>query len=270
VGLVAAGAGVARADFPTDVPDRFKIQVGGVASQFVTQGSLAVTDGPAGIFVNFEDVFDLAVSKTAASLEGFWRLGDRSYLDFGYVDYERTSANVVEQDVQWGEVTFLANARVEAEFSSAFPYVAYRRDFLQLDQVRISGSAGITYLSLKASLAADGGVLDENGDPITGHVDEGVDVSFPVPLFGFQTDWKVTRRTAMQFYLRLLYVDIADFRGGINQAALRYEWYPQKHFAIGGGLSQYRLNLRKYETGDYTARFEYNVFGPELYLKLAF
>jgi hypothetical protein len=268
--MLAAGAPAARADFPSDVPDRFKIQAGGVKAQFDTQASMSLTDGPAGVYVNFEDVFDLPVRDNSWSVEGFYRFSDKGYVDFGYVDYRRQNARVLEQDVEWGEYVFQANARVDAKFNTTFPYAAYRHDFLQLEQVHISGSAGISFLILGAGLEADGGVVDQNGQPVTGSVEVEADVAFPVPLLGLQLDWRLTRHTALQFYGRTLYVDYQQFRGGLNQQAIRYEWYATRHFALGGGISFYRINIQRYETGDYTARFQYSVSGPELYLKMAF
>ncbi len=268
--LLALSGSTARADFPSDVPDRFKIQFGGMNAQFVTQGSLSVTDGPAGVFVNFEDVFDLPVSKHACTVEGFTRVHTKGYVEFGYVDFDRTAAHIIEQDIEWGDHTFLANARVEANFSTQFIYAAYRHDFLQLEQVHISGSAGFSYLNLGAGVGANGNVLDSNGNPVSGSFKQETNVGFPVPLLGLQLDWRLTKHTAIQMYNRTLYVDAQNFRGGISTTAIRYEWYATRHFAIGGGLDKYSINLRKYTTGNFTARFEYEARGPELYLKMAF
>jgi hypothetical protein len=268
--LLAGAGGLARADFPSDVPDRFKMQAGGVDASFDTQGSLSLSDGPAGLFINFEDVFDLPISKQFWYTEGFYRFSEKGYVDFGYVDFYRKARNVIEEDVDWGNVTFQANATIDAEFGSAFIYAAYRHDFLRLDQVHISGSVGLSYLDLTTGLSANGGVIDENGNPITGEYERKVEVKFPVPLFGLQLDWRITKHTAIQMYLRTLRIDYNGIKGGIGQRAIRYEWYATRHFAIGGGWSEYSIDLDRYETGDYTARFNYEVSGLELYLKMAF
>ena len=268
--LLLAGAGAARADFPGDVPDRFKFQAGGVDAQFVTQGSLSLTDGPVGAFLNFEDVFDLPISKSFWIAEGFYRFSEKGYVDFGYVDFRRTAGTILDQDINWGDHTFLANGEVDAKFATTFAYAAYRHDFLRLDQVHISGSAGFAYLRLGTGLSASGNVLDQNGDPVSGSFSQDVSVSFPVPLVGLQLDWKLTKHTAIQMYFRTLYVDASGFAGGIRESAIRYEWYATRHFAIGGGFDNYNISLRKYTTGDFTARFEYDVRGFEGYLKMAF
>jgi len=268
--LLAFISPAARADFPGDVPDRFKFQAGYVDAQFTTQASLSLTDGPVGAYVNFEDIFNLPEYKRAWNAEGFYRFSERGYVDFGYVDFERKSSHVIEQDLDWGDVTFLANGKVSSKFGTAFGYVAYRHDFLREDRVHISGSAGFSYLTLDSGLEANGTVEDQNGNPISGDVSKNANISFPVPLLGLQVDWGLTKRQAIQMYWRTLYIDYQQFRGGITQSAIRYEWYATQHFGIGGGINTYRINIQKYETGDFTARFQYSVAGLEVFLKMAF
>jgi len=268
--LMMVGAGAAWADFPGDVPDRFKFQVGGVDANFNTNASLSVTDGPAGAYIDFEQVFDLPLYQKDWNAVGFFRFSDKGYIDFGYVDFERSAQTILDQDVNWGEYTFQADAQVTVDFGTAFGYLAYRHDFLRLDQVHISFSAGFSYLMLTSGLSASGSVLDQNGNAVSGEVDRKANVSFPVPLLGLQVDWKLTKRTAMQIYTRLLYIDYQQFAGGIRQAGIYYEWYPARHFGIGGGYSSYMIDITRYETGDYTAKFNYDVNGLELYLKMAF
>jgi hypothetical protein len=268
--LTTMGAGAAWADFPGDVPDRFKFQVGGVDANFTTQASLTLSDGPAGAFIDFEEVFDLPLYQKDWFATGFYRFSDKGYIDFGYVDFERSAHTIIDQDVQWGEFTLLANADVQVDFGTAFYYAAYRHDFLQLEQVHISLSAGFAYLDLTAGLAASGNVEDQNGNAVSGEVERRADVAFPVPLLGLQLDWKLTKHTAIQMYTRLLYIDYQDFAGGIRESAINYEWYFTRHFGIGGGYSSYQVNIKRYDTGDYTARFDYDVQGLDLYLKMAF
>src|SRR5262245_1001068 len=268
--LTALSAGAARADFPGDVPDRFKIQLGSMDSRYTTEAAFYRTGGPAGAFIDFEGTLDLPAYKKDWNVGGFYRFSDKGYLDFGYADLERTAQRVLDQDVQWGGYKFLVNAQVNTEFGTAFGYLAYRHDFLHLEQVHISASAGLSYMMLDSGLSADAGVLDQNGNSVTGSVNVQSDVSFPVPLLGLQLDWKLTRRTAIGMFLRTLYIDYHDFAGGIRQSAVRYEWYATRHFGIGGGLLDYKVDIGRYRSGNYTAQFHYDVTGLDLYLKLAF
>src|SRR5262249_37183041 len=141
----------------------------------------------------------------------------------------------LDQDFTWGDHTFLANAIVEAKFETAFWNLAWRHDFLRLDQVHIGFSSGLSTPTLTSRLSANGNVVDENGTPVTGSFSQELIATCPVPLVGLQIDWKLTHHTDIQMYARTLYVDTHGFQGQIRQSALLYEWYPMKHFAIGGG-----------------------------------
>jgi len=266
-----AGAGtLAQAGFPYDVPDKFKFQIGGISAQLTTQGAVGRTDGAVGAFVSLEDTFDLPIRKSTWDAQGYWRFSEKGYVDFGYFSLQREAAHIIEQDVSWGDFIFLADGEVRAKFDSSFGYAAYRHDFLHLEQVRISGSAGFSYLQIKAGLSAEGSVTDQDGNPVSGEVSEEGKVNFPVPLLGLQLDWALTKHTAIMMYTRHLYINVGDFRGGVSQSAVFYEWYAARHFGLGGGISNYRINIKNYTSGDKTAKFNYDVSGVELYFKFPF
>src|SRR6185295_12305212 len=125
--------------------------------------------------------------------------------DFGYLELNRSGSRIIDQDVEWGDFTFNAGGKVTASFKSDFPYVAWRYAFLDLPQVRISGSAGIVYLTIEASLLADGTV--DTTPPTSGLVDEEVSASVPVPQLGLQIDWNISKRLAVLLYSRQIYVN---------------------------------------------------------------
>ena len=133
-----------------------------------------------------------------------------------------------------------------------------------------SKTAGIDYLGLEASLAANGNVTDANGVPVTGEVDEKVSISFPVPQIGLQLDWALTKRLALKFYNRLLYANFAGIEGSIGQSAIRFYWYFSRHAGINVGIDKDTIDLKKYTSGDTVARFRYVVQGPSLYFNFAF
>jgi hypothetical protein len=260
----------ARADMPGDVPDKVRFEIGGMGASAFTDAAVGSKTAGLGATVNFEDIFNLPESKSVARFDLSWRIAKRQYLDFGYVKIDRSGSRVIDEDVEWKDFTFHAGAKVTAGFNTDFPYAAWRYDFLQLEQVRISGSAGIDYLGLEASLAANGGVDDPNGVPITGAVDEKVSISFPVPQLGLQLDWALSKRLALKFYNRLLYINFAGLDGTIGQTAIRFYWYFSKHAGINIGIDKDSIDIKKYTSGDTTARFRYLVQGPSLYFNFAF
>jgi hypothetical protein len=252
------------------VPDRVQLMIGGTAADFVTEGGLSLEDAGTGIAVNFEDVFDIPVNKSASRIEGFWRFGRKNYLDFGYVQYNRTGGRELSQDVVWGDYTFEADAFVTATWDSQFPYAAYRHGFLLDDRVKISGSAGISYLSVDAALAAEAGVTGPEG-PVTGEIEEGVAIDFPVPLVGLRLDWVLRNRLAVEMFMRffkLNYESVID--GGMRESAARLKWHFSKPVGLAIGYDATSVRLKEYETEDYKAKFTYDITGLSAYLTVAF
>ena len=269
--LGAAGTGTARAELPGDVPDKVRIAIGGLAANAYTDAAYSSTRAGVGASVNFEDIFDLPESKKTGRFELNWRLNQRQFLDFGYLQLNRSGSRVLEEDVEWGDFIFQADGKVTAGFDTSFPYVAWRYSFLDLPEVRISGSAGIDYLIISASLSASGSVTDPSGTPISGTVEEEASVSAPVPQFGLQLDWALSQRLAVLVYVRQIYInDIAGIDGGIGETAMRLQWWYAKHAGISVGLDKESIDLKSYESGGTRASFRYEVRGFSLYFNFAF
>jgi len=267
----AASTGASRAELPGDVPDKVRIAIGGVAADAYTDAALSSSSAGVGASINFEDIFDLPENKETLRFELNWRITKRQFIDFGYFELNRSGSRILEEDVEWGDFIFLADGQVTATFDTNFPYAAWRYAFLDLPQVRISGSAGFVYLSISSGLLASGTVTDINGTPISGEVEEEVSVSAPVPQFGLQLDWALTKRLAVLMYVRQIYInDIAGITGGIGETAMRLQWWYSKHAGISGGLDKESIDLQSYESGDTQARFRYEVRGWSFYLNFAF
>jgi hypothetical protein len=267
---VLAATRVARAEIPGDVPDKVRIGIGGMFADAFTEAALGSTEAGIGATVNFEDIFDLPESKKTARFELNWHVAKRQFIDFGYLELNRSGSRILQEDVEWGDFIFLANAQVTASFDTNFPYVAWRYSFLDLDQVRISGSAGINFLEIGSSLEATGNVTDSQGNPVSGFTKEKVSVRAPVPQVGLQIDWALTKRLAVLLYMRQIYVNVSSINGGIGETAARLQWWYAKHAGISGGLDKESIDLKSYETGDARARFRYEVRGWSFYLNFAF
>jgi hypothetical protein len=270
--LCAVLAGVAPAAFaamPGDRADTFRFSIGGMAADSFTEAALSSSSAGIGATIDFEDVFDLPVNKKVGRLAGYWHYVPRQFFDFGFVEISRTGEKSLEQDVEWGDFTFGATTDMETKFRTRFPYAAWRYSFLNLEQVRISGSAGISYLGLLASLEGNGNITGPSG-PVAGSVKEEESIDFPVPLLGLQIDWALNKQLMVEMYIRTLYINGFGLRGGISENALRMHWYYAKHFGVAGGIDKESIDIKEYKDGDKEARFRYEVSGFSFYLDFAF
>ncbi|HEX5043496.1 MAG TPA: hypothetical protein VFV75_11355 [Candidatus Polarisedimenticolaceae bacterium] len=251
------------------VPDRFQVSLGGMAAELVTQATLAPEDLGTGAAVDFESLFNIPGSKQAARLDGFWHFKPRQSIDFGYVQFNRSGSREIDEDVTWGDFTFSAGAFVTATFDTRFPYAAWRWDFLQEDKVKISGTAGLSYMRVEATLDADGGVTGPEG-PVTGTVNEGVSVQFPVPLVGLRLDWALRDRLFAELYTRFFRLDAGTFNGGMREASARLKWHFTEHVGAAIGMDSTTLRIKNYEKNGKDLKFIYDISGASAYLTLAF
>jgi hypothetical protein len=260
----------ALAGFPGDTPDRFQFVLGGMATTLDTQASLGRKGSTLSATINFESTGGLPGSATVFRGEGWWRFTKRQYLDFGYFGVTRTADRELKEDISYGDYVFKAGAELHSKFGSSFPYAGYRYDFLHLDEVRISGSAGISYMDMYAELAASGNVTDQNGNELSGEKDAKGSLQFPVPMLGLRLDWKIARRSTIEFYSRFIYADFQGLRGNVTDVSARYFWHPFEHVGFGGGFERTAINIPEYNNGDKTSRFGYSISGVSLYVKMAF
>lgn len=267
----AASFPAARADdFAGDVPTRVWIDAGWSDNEISTA---AAFQGPNGIgaTVDFEEVFDMPGSKSTARMFGTARISDaRRYIDFGYVDINRRGSRILDQDVAWGDHTIVNGSSVTADFNTAFIYAAFRYDFLHLEPVHISGSAGLTWINLSTSLSADGTINNPDGSTSTSFYKR-ASTGAPVPMIGLNLDWALTRRLVVRMYSRFFRLNLSEFNGGLNEAGVRLNWYFAKHFGLGLGYDRTDLNLKELNVGDgNVVKANYYFSGASLFINLAF
>jgi hypothetical protein len=259
-------------DFAGDVPDLVWIDLGGAYNEVGTNVALF---GPKGLgaTIDFEETFDLPGTKTVGRMLGTARISPkRRYIDFGYVDVDRKGSRTLTQDIEFGDYTFKAGGQVSARFATQFIYAAFRYDFLHEDKIRISGSAGMTWLRLKASLQGQANfVEDSNGNTITTDFEKEGSTGAPVPMVGLNLDWALTRRLLVRTYNRFFKLNLDSFNGGLYENGIRLNWYFAKYFGLGLGFDRSNLKLKELKVGQGNViKADYGVSGVGLYANMAF
>jgi hypothetical protein len=262
---------VTRAEeFADKIPDLVWVDIGGTVDELTTNVGVTGAKG-IGATIDFEQIFDLPGSKTTFAIQGTARVSEkRRHVDFGYVNIDRSGTDVIDQDITWGDYTLKANANVTAEFNTQFIYFAYRYDFLHVEQVRISGSAGASWVDLGTGLKWNGDYVDPDGNQVTGSGDKSTSIGIPVPLVGFNIDWAIAKGLVFRSYYRFFRLNASGINGGMYESGVHLNWYFIKNLGIGLGFDKTELRLNEYKKGNDTARADYIISGIGLYATLAF
>jgi hypothetical protein len=267
----AAALSAVRAEpFAGDVPTLVWIDAGWSDNEISTAASFVGPNG-LGATIDFEDVFDMPGQRSTARMFGTARISpNRRYIDFGYVDINRGGTRNLDQDLDWGGATIHQGSAVEANFNTGFIYAAFRYDFLHLEPVHISGSAGLTWINLSTSLSATGTIDNPDGSTTASYYKK-ASTGAPVPMIGLSLDWALTRRLVLRTYSRFFRLNLSDFNGGLNEAGIRLNWYFVKNFGLGLGYDRTDLNLKELKVGDGNVlKANYYFSGASLFINLAF
>ena len=272
--LVLAGAllaaSSARAQFPGDVPENFRLHVGGIFALFNTDTQLSTKnpDNP-GTDIDFEDVLGVPDNKFAFRADGYWNFLGRSYLDFGYSSFNRSEQHTITQDIVFNGVTYTAGASVDAEMDERFIYAAYRYGFVKNPSFQFGASLGVSYAKLDASLTAATGVVGPNGQPIVGSVTKEASIEAPIPLIGLEASGALSRQVTLGAYARGFGANIGDYSGNMIDAGARLDWYVARNLGVGLAYEYNHIHITK-ETDTRKTEFKTQYHGPRFYLTVTF
>ncbi len=271
LGLLAAGQ--ARAQFPGDVPDTFRLSAGGMYAWFSTDVTLQediTPGGPIGAGIDLETASGLPDSTGGFSARGYWQPLRRFYVDFGYSIFTRSNTRGLSFDIPFGDSTFTAGASTETRMQSQLPYVDLRYDFVHNDSWRLGVSVGAAYSILKADLTASAGVIGPNGPILGQSTTKEAKLDTVVPLLGIVTDFKLGDRASAGIIFNGIFAPVHPYVGSVFVVEPHFDWFFTKNFGIGAAFDYTKFSIRKEESDIILVQFRYSYYGPKAYLTVTF
>jgi hypothetical protein len=246
------------------LPDRFKIDVGVFfVTEIDTTVSLAPTGAAAGVgaLVEFEDAFGLENSENVPRIDGYYRFGKRSRVDFSYWKIDRDATQTIAQDVTIGDTTFNVNETVRTRFDSETFKVAYGFSFHNSPKVEVGINAGLHLTTL------DMDVTDLTG----GAGSEQADAPVPLPVLGFYLRYNISRRWRFNANTQFFFLEYEDFEGSLTDVRLNVEHQTFKHVGFGLGLNRIDFDIEANSSDDdFRGTFENVNEGLQVYVFAAF
>jgi hypothetical protein len=270
--LLAAGVASAQNQFPGDVPDTFRLRLGGTYAWFntnVTFQENLTPGGPIGSGVSLEDVLGVPGSTGGFDARGAWNFLGRFYVDFGYSGYTRSQTATLAQDFSFGDSTYTVGSSVSASMKSQLPYLDFRYGIIKTDAVQFGVSLGAAYPILQAEASASAGVIGPNGPVVGQTVTREAKISVPVPLLGLQFDTKLSEGLSAGVLFDGIFAPVHPYVGSIFFADAHIDWFATKYLGFGAAFDYTKFAIKKEETNTYVA-FAYSYWGPRVYVTLSF
>jgi hypothetical protein len=235
LGASQVGLAQGSASTATDVPDRFRIELGGFRIGSDTQ--LRLNNGTGGgNDISFERELALPENSTRFFIDGYWRIARRHQLSLSWFHVDRESpGRTLQRDITWGDQVFHVNSQVKAKaasdyFSGVYRFAAYRND-----RFEIGPALGFGYLSIDASIETVGAAVA---------FEQSVSKGQATGDLGAYINWWPIRRLLVRGDFRYIIVKPENAEASISdgRASLTYYVVPK----VGVGL-QYTYTKFRYD-----------------------
>lgn len=223
---------------PAPLEDSFYLSLGSFILNSDTEVQLD-GDTSGGTPVDWQNTFGDSDS-TRFRVDGFWRFADRHKLRFLWFNSSRSQSADLDNEIEWGDVTYPVNARVKGEFDFDVYELAYEYAFLRRDSYEISGTFGLHYTDLAIALQGD---ADTGSGTIEADVREEASVGAPLPVLGLRGMWTLPYDFWIDASAQFFYMSIDEYDGSLQDYRVMLTWQPRKWAGIGIGYNRFELDV---------------------------
>jgi hypothetical protein len=248
-------------------PDKWGFSVGSFWQTFDTKVRLNGKTGE-GTEINFEKDLGLGKNLTAFQFTGFWRFGDHGRIDLNYVPWNREHTRTIDQEIQWGDVTYDAGATLNTKAKIQLLNIIYRYSFINNGKVTFGLNGGVSAIWSNLELSGEGTI--SGGGTASGTIAKKSDVILPIPVIGVHFDMLLTKRLLWRAEGNFFAANVSGYNGNINVLGTSIEYFLTKNIALGAGFASDYYNIKKTGDNGGDLRVKYGFSGVTAYAQFQF
>jgi hypothetical protein len=273
VTLVATA--IAQADSPAEdlLKDRFTVDLGTFVVASDLNGSLRGSANTTDQNIDFNKQFGTNADQTRWRADVMWRITPRQHLRFMYFDNDIKRTRTIDQDLAWGDYTFVAGGEVTAEQKFSVYELSYEFAFLRADNYEVVASGGIHYDDLKLTLSGNATLtVDTPTGPMqqsTTFTTKQSSVPVPLPVLGVRGDWAVSDHVYLDGSVQVFKLSYQGIDGNWSDLRAGAAWMFNHHFGLGIGYDRFatHVDLNK---GSFNGRLNVGYSGVLIYARGGF
>lgn len=254
--------------------ERFQIWLGGFFPDVDSKIRLDTPDGFPGDTIDFEDTLGLDDGKSVLFGGARWRIAERHQLEGEIIQLNRSSfIGAITDPLLIGKHEVQVGASIESTFDVAIARLTYGFRIVNREKSALNLKAGVHVARLETLLRLSGNVF-KDGVPISDEglsfVDEGSDLTWPLPHLGLSWAYAFTPRIGMRVQGLAFAIKINEFKGTLLDLGVDAQWYPWTHVGFGAGFRYFEATLSNDEKDDLLGKITYEYFGPVIYATFSF
>ncbi len=238
--------------------ERFAVNVGAFVSERDTNIRLDSSDGIVGTELDFEDDLGVDEDQDVARVDGFWRYGKRSRLDFAFYKLDRSATSFATLSFRFGDQVFTIGTPLRTELELQIIKAAYTYSFIRNPKVDFGVTAGLHVMDMDTSITA----LN------TGDFDEG-DTTAPLPVIGARVAYQITPELIFSASTEWFGIEADDYEGRFLDTKITIEHNTFKNVGFGVGFNDSNFDIES-EDSDAEGEFEIDYDGWLIYTKAYF
>ena len=250
---------MAAAQVPVNpvLQDKFYFAIGAFSPRTTTEAQLNSSSLGLGTNITFEESLDMESRKVVPSFVGRMRLGERWRIEAEYFQLNRSGNRVIDRDIQWGDVTFPANAQVSSSFDFSDLRLSAGYSFFRRPDKELGVAFGFHMAGYDVSLST----------AAAGNQQE--DVLAPLPVISVYGQFALTDQWAVGARLDRFSLAYDKFDGSLTSLAMDVTWQPFRHFGFGLAYRGLFISMEA-DDGDKTLKFRQTFEGPMLFMNASF
>jgi hypothetical protein len=237
------------------LPDKFQIQVGGFfVTNVETDVELAAQSGPimAGTRISFEDDLGLASSDSVPRIDGYYRFGKKSRVDFTWFKIDRTGTALTPFDIDFGDISIPEGTPATSFFDEEVLKATYGLSFFNSPKAELGLSAGLFVARLGTGITTSANAEDARG-------------TAPLPVVGAYFRYNMSRRWRFTGKGDFFFLQVGDYKGNLVDLRLNLEHQTWKHVGFGFGLDVIS-NFLEADDGEFRGEFNNSLTGFQAYV----
>ncbi|MFW2403362.1 MAG: hypothetical protein ACN4GT_01265 [Gammaproteobacteria bacterium] len=248
---------------------RFSLWLGGFFPEVDSKIRLDDPDGQPGDTIDFEETLGLEDGKSVLFGGARWRFNRRHQLEGEFIQLNRSGLlEAVSEGLDIGDYEARVGARIESQFNVTIARLTYGYAVVETEKSAVNLKAGLHVARFKTLLRLSGNVFID-GVPIIDEgfsfVDEGTDLTAPLPHFGASWGYAISDRFALRAQGLVFALNIDDWKGSLIDLGFDAQYHPWRRFGLGAGIRYFKTTVENGNPGKTFGKFVYEYYGPVVY-----